>query len=290
MTGFAQVGRELATGQISVDIRSVNSRFLDLSFRMPDELRVVEPALRELITAAVQRGKVECRVGWRAAVRDADAAALDAQALARFADLSRQVAAAVPQAAAPSITEILRWPGVMGETGVDALLPEIVAAARQALGEFTASRAREGAKLVDFILERADAIAAIVEPLAARGPELLQQWEIKATERLRAVLEETETSVPLEETMARVRQEVAAYGLRIDVAEELGRLRAHVTELRRILAGAGPVGKRLDFLLQEFNREANTLGSKAAAIDLTGASIELKVLIEQVREQVQNLE
>lgn len=290
MTGFAQVSREHPAGQISVDIRSVNSRFLDLTFRMPDELRLVEPALRELISGAVQRGKVECRVGWRASSRDADGAALDAQVLARFADLAQRVAAAVPQAAAPTVTEILRWPGVLGETGVEALVPEIVAAGRQALDEFTESRAREGAKLVEFILERADAIAAIVEPLAARGPELLQSWETKMTERLRAVLEPTDAAVPVEETMARVRQEVAAYGLRIDVAEELGRLQAHVAELRRVLAGPGPVGKRLDFLLQEFNREANTLGSKAAAIDLTGASIELKVLIEQVREQVQNLE
>ncbi len=290
MTGFAQVSREHPAGHVSVDIRSVNSRFLDLTFRMPDELRLVEPALRELIGGVVQRGKVECRVGWRAAARDADAAALDAQALARFAELARRVGEAVPQAAAPTITEILRWPGVLGETGVEALAPEIVTAARQALDEFTASRVREGAKLVEFILERADAIAAIVEPLAARGPELLQNWETKMTERLRAVLEPTDAAVPVEETMARVRQEVAAYGLRIDVAEELGRLQAHITELRRVLAGPGPVGKRLDFLLQEFNREANTLGSKAAAIDLTGASIELKVLIEQVREQVQNLE
>ncbi|HEY0879184.1 MAG TPA: DUF1732 domain-containing protein, partial [Zeimonas sp.] len=167
---------------------------------------------------------------------------------------------------------------------------EVVAAARDALAEFTASRVREGSKLVAFVLERADAIDAIVAPLAARGPELVDAWQLKLVERLRDALEQTGAAVPVEETMARVRQEVAAYGLRIDVAEEIGRLQAHVVELRRVLAGAGPVGKRLDFLLQELNREANTLGSKAAAIDLTASSIELKVLIEQIREQVQNLE
>ncbi len=292
MTGYALSMRNIAAGQLVVELRSVNARFLDLVVRAPDELRGAEPALRELLAAAIQRGKVECRLALRTAVRaDETAARIDERALAHFTELSRQVAQSMPNAAPPTIVETLRWPGVVADeaAGID-LNAEVVAAAREALVEFGASRAREGGKLVAFVLERADAIDATVAPLAARGPELVDAWQLKLVERLREALEQTGSAIPLEETMARVRQEVAAYGLRIDIAEEIGRLQAHVAELRRVLAGPGPVGKRLDFLLQELNREANTLGSKAAAIDLTGASIELKVLIEQIREQVQNLE
>ncbi|HEY0879158.1 MAG TPA: YicC/YloC family endoribonuclease [Zeimonas sp.] len=292
MTGYAQSVRNTSAGQLVVELRSVNARFLDLVVRAPDELRAAEPALRELLGAAVLRGKLECRVALRPGARDDEAAArIDERALARFAGLARQVAQAMPNAAPPTIVDALRWPGVVADEASDIdVNGEVVAAARDALAEFAASRVREGSKLVAFVLERADAIDAIVAPLAARGPELVDAWQLKLVERLREALEQTGAAVPIEETMARVRQEVAAYGLRIDVAEEIGRLQAHVGEMRRVLAGAGPVGKRLDFLLQELNREANTLGSKAAAIDLTGSSIELKVLIEQIREQVQNLE
>ncbi len=292
MTGYALSSRNTAAGQVVIELRSVNARFLDLVVRAPDELRTAEPALRELVGAAVQRGKLECRLALRPGVRTDEAPArIDERALARFATLARQVAQAMPHASAPTVVEALRWPGVVADEASEVdLNAEVVTAAREALAEFGASRVREGEKLVAFVLERADAIDAIVAPLAARGPELIDAWQHRLVERLREALEQTGAAIPVEETMARVRQEVAAYGLRIDVAEEIGRLQAHVAELRRVLAGAGPVGKRLDFLLQELNREANTLGSKAAAIDLTGASIELKVLIEQIREQVQNLE
>ena len=291
MTGYALATRDAPAGQVSVELRSVNSRFLDLALRIPDELRLVEPALRELIAARVQRGKVECRVGLRPLARSETGPQPDARVLAQFAALARRITEALPEASPPSVTEILRWPGVLGEpASAEALAPEVLAAARAALDEFVASRAREGEKLATFLRERALAICAIIEPLRQRSPELLAAWQARLVERLRGALEQTEAAVPPEETMARVRQEVTAYGLRIDVAEELSRLQAHVDELRRILDAGSPAGKRLDFLLQEFNREANTLGSKAAAIDLTGASIELKVLIEQMREQVQNIE
>jgi uncharacterized protein (TIGR00255 family) len=291
MTGYAQVLRDVPNGQIGVEIRSVNSRFFDLSFRVSDELRSAEPALRELIAGAVRRGKVECRVVFRPQSRDDAPPALDARVLAQFAELAQRVGQAVPGAALPTVAEILRWPGVIADAAsAESLVPEVLAAARQALEEFVASRIREGEKLAAFMRDRADAIAAIVEPLERRSPELLQAWQAKLVERLRGALEQADAPIPVEESMARVRQEVTAYGLRIDIAEELARLHAHVEELRRILEAGSPAGKRLDFLLQEFNREANTLGSKAAAIDLTGASIELKVLIEQMREQVQNIE
>lgn len=292
MTGYAVATRETGAGQISVELRSVNSRFLDLVFRLPDEQRSSEPALREMISARVLRGKIECRVAWRRG-SESEAGAIDDAALARLADLLALVGKRFPDSRAPSAGEILRWPGVIVESGeTPELSGDIAAAAAQALDEFVAARAREGAKLADFMVARIDEIDTLVAGVQEAGPALLAAHETRLTERLRAVLDEVTsgTAVPLEETMARVRQEVAAYGLRTDVTEEIDRLRSHLAEFRRILKGAGPVGKRLDFLVQELNREANTLGSKAAAIDLTGAAVEMKLRIEQIREQLQNLE
>ena len=292
MTGYAVATRDTAAGQLSVEVRSVNSRFLDLVFRLPDEQRACEPALREQLSASVLRGKVECRVALRRASESA-AGGVDAAALTRLGELLAQVRERFPDSRAPSAGEILRWPGVLVESG-DApdLSGDIAAAMEQALAEFIAARAREGAKLAEFIIARIDEIDGLVASVQESGPALLAAHEARLIERLRAAFDDVTsgTIVPIEETMARVRQEVAAYGLRTDVAEEIDRLRSHLAEFRRILSGPGPVGKRLDFLVQELNREANTLGSKAAAIDLTGAAVEMKLRIEQIREQLQNLE
>lgn len=291
MTGYALATRDTPAGQIAVELRGVNSRYLDLSLRMPDELRVAEPALRELIGSAVQRGKLECRVTLRSAAVGVPQAAIDPDSLAQLSALDARLRAALPHAIPLSVGEALRWPGLLAEqASAESLAPAVLAAARDALAEFVATRAREGAQLAALIAQRADAIDAIASQVAERAPELLAAHEHKLIERLRGALEVVGAGVPLEETMARVRQEVTLHGMRIDIDEEIGRLRAHVTELRRILGGPGPVGKRMDFLLQEFNREANTIGSKAAALDLTHASIDLKMLVEQIREQVQNIE
>ena len=293
MTGYALATRETPAGQVGVELRSVNSRFLDLTLRMPDELRIAEPALRELIGGAVQRGKLECRVALRAGSGAQPQAQLEQGVVDHLAALQARVRTALPDSAPLSVGEVLRWPGVLAEqASVESLVPAIVDAAREAIADFVDTRAREGARLAALIFERADAIDAIAVQVAARSPELLALHEQKLVERLRAALESAGAvaGVPLDETMARVRQEVTLHGMRIDVEEEITRLRSHVTELRRILGGPGPVGKRLDFLLQEFNREANTLGSKAAALDLTRAAMDLKLLVEQIREQVQNLE
>jgi uncharacterized protein (TIGR00255 family) len=291
MTGFAASAREGQAGSVSVEIRSVNARFLDLSFRAPDDLRAAELAIRDLISASVQRGKVECRISFRSADTRGASQALQLEALERLVVLSDQVRARIPDAAAPTVAEVLRWPGVLAEDdSAQALVTLAIDAGREALDAFLAHRGREGQRLVAVILERADAIAEIVRPIRDRGPELVAAHEKRLAERLQTAVDSLGARVPVEDTMARVRQELALYGMRADVTEELDRLLAHLDELRGACKGGGPVGKRLDFLLQELNREANTLGSKAAVIDLSRAAVELKLLIEQIREQVQNLE
>jgi uncharacterized protein (TIGR00255 family) len=291
MTGFAASAREGQAGSVSVEIRSVNARFLDLSFRAPDDLRAAELAIRDLISASVQRGKVECRISFRSADTRGASQALQLEALERLVVLSDQVRARIPDAAAPTVAEVLRWPGVLAEDdSAQALVTLAIDAGREALDAFLAHRGREGQRLVAVILERADAIAEIVRPIRDRGPELVAAHEKRLAERLQTAVDSLGARVPVEDTMARVRQELALYGMRADVTEELDRLLAHLDELRGACKGGSPVGKRLDFLLQELNREANTLGSKAAVIDLSRAAVELKLLIEQIREQVQNLE
>ena len=294
MTGYASVSRDTAAGRITLDLRSVNSRFLDLAFRMPDDLRAAEPGLRELITAGVARGKVECRIALQKLPSDSRQPAIDRGLLAQLLAAAAEIGRLAPAAAPLSQADLMRWPGVLAEPLADpeAVALEVIELGRAAMAELSASRLREGEKLAGVILERADRMQQIVEGLRAEAPALLAAFEQRLVERLRAALGEAAagTALPVEATMDRVRQEVVLYGLRIDIAEELARLAMHIDELRRILGGSGPAGKRLDFLLQELNREANTLGSKAANIDLTNAAVELKLLIEQIREQVQNIE
>ena len=291
MTGFAVATRDASVGQVSVEIRSVNARFLDLTIRLPDELRAAEWPLRELIAASVMRGKLECRIAWRSHGARSEETPINDMALARLVLLSDQVRSRIPDASAPTVSEVLRWPGVLGEADVGATLtPLAIEAGREALTAFLAHREREGARLVELILERARAIEAIVVQVRQRGPELLASHERRLIERLQTAVSGLGASIPQEETLARVRQEVALYGMRADVVEELDRLLTHLSELRQACAGPGPLGKRLDFLMQELNREANTLGSKAALAEVGRAAVELKLLIEQIREQVQNLE
>jgi len=294
MTGYASVARDTPAGRIVVELRSVNSRFLDLAFRIPDELRAAEPALRELIAAGVARGKVECRIALQKPPAESRRPAIDRGLLAQLVAAADEIRSLAPHAQPPSVADLMRWPGVFAEPLVDpeTAARDVAELGRQAVAELGASRQREGERLAQAILERADRMQTIVEQLRGRAPELLAAFEQRLVERLRTALTDAASgsSLPFDETMERVRQEVALHGLRIDVAEELSRLAVHIDELRRVVAGGGQVGKRLDFLMQELNREANTLGSKAASLDLTSAAVELKLLIEQIREQVQNLE
>jgi len=294
MTGYGSATSDHELGRLGIELRSVNSRYLDIAFRLPDELRMLEPLLREAIAARITRGKVDCRasVQHRAAIRPE--VRLRAGAIQALQQAQLQVQQTFASAAPLSVADILRFPGVMDDPQPEPAqwIAAFTPLAHQAVSELLENRAREGARLGDTITQRAQAMRAIVAAHQVRAPELVAAFGQRITERLREAATGglAGSGIPLEESMARIRQEVALHGIRVDVAEELSRLDIHINELMRIVEQGGAAGKRLDFLMQELNREANTLGSKAAGLDTTAASIELKLLIEQVREQVQNLE
>lgn len=284
------------TAAVSVEFRTVNSRFLDLLFRAPEECRAFEPALREMLMAKLSRGKLECRINLQRADAGGATLALNDGLLAQIRELERTVAETFREAGSLRMGEILRWPGVLVEPELsqDALREAVTGAAKEALAQLLEARRREGEALKAALLERVDAMLAIVERLTPTIPQLIAHHQEKLTERLQEAFNLAAPggmpSMSREEIAERIRQEATVYGIRIDIAEELSRLQAHLNETRHILGKGGQVGKRLDFMMQELNREANTLGSKAAAKELADASMELKLLIEQMREQVQNLE
>ncbi|HLU76708.1 MAG TPA: YicC/YloC family endoribonuclease [Burkholderiales bacterium] len=283
MTGYATTIRELPQGTLTLELRSVNSRFLDVQFRIAEDLRAAEPQLREQITARIRRGKVDCRMSYAAAPLAQVEAPLDPEVLKRLAQQAEQVRRYLPDATPLRVADVLRWPGVMREDNADDALREATAqAVEAALDELVAARAREGDKLRQMILERVTAIRARLQELQPLIPEALAAYQEKLANKLREVLASADEE--------RIRQEIAVFGVKIDVAEELSRLATHLDEVERVLAAGGAVGKRLDFLMQELNREANTLGAKSVSKELSAAALEFKLLIEQMREQVQNLE
>jgi uncharacterized protein (TIGR00255 family) len=303
MTGYASATRELAaaTGNggasVSVELRTVNSRFLDLNFRMPEEVRACEPTLREMLMNKLSRGKVDIRINLQRSEQAANAGALNREALDQLALLERAVLESVPDAERMRTGEILRWPGVLAESGVlpEVLRDAVLACGKEALGELIDVRAREGAQLAAVLLANVTEMETIVQKITPLVPDLIAKHQQKIVERLQEALgiaapDTTAAIVSREEIAERIRQEVTMYGIRIDIAEELSRLTAHLNETRHVIEKGGKVGKRLDFMMQELNREANTLGSKAAAKELADSSMTLKLLIEQMREQVQNLE
>lgn len=294
MTGFASAARPTALGQLTLELRSVNSRFLDVSLKMPDDLRSAEGAVREAIATQLSRGKVECRVLIARGVGEAQPR-LNAEALARLADLARQVEQSLPAAAPISTADVLNWPGLVETPGADPdmLRSQVLATLAEALAALAQSRQREGGALSAVLLAHCEQVEQIAAQLTVRAPDLISAVERKLNERLEQALGpplKGASTLTREEVSERIRQEVTLYALKMDVEEEIKRLVTHVAEVRRMLAGGGAVGRRLDFLMQELNREANTVGSKAAAIEMTHASVELKILIEQMREQIQNLE
>ena len=284
MTGYAGKTREVAGGSLHLELRSVNSRYLDIHFRIADDLRLLEPALREAIAARISRGKVELRLNFVAAQVQKRQLALNPDLLAQLRNLDAEVRQALPQANPLSVSDVLRWPGMLGdqETDTAALHAACLELLQEALEDFAATRAREGAKLAAVILERVVKIRDIVATVGPRIPEAQAAFQDKLKQRLAEALGNVDDE--------RLRQEVVLFATRIDVAEELARLLAHLTEVERVLKQGGNAGKRLDFLMQELNREANTLGSKSVVTAVSAAAMDLKLLIEQMREQIQNLE
>lgn len=298
MTGYAVTTRETSAGTVTVELKSVNSRFLDLQFRINDDLRAVEPALREAIMGKIARGKVECRLSFGRKLNAGAAQALNQSVLTTVRELQNAVRQTFPEAPQMTVNELLRWPGVIEEAEIsqETLQADILSVMSATLNAFIDTRAREGASLQAILEARIDAMEAIVVRITPLIPQVIAQFQQKATERMQEALgialqgEAAAATVSRDEALERIRQEVTLYGVRIDVSEELQRLAAHLTETRHILKKGGQVGKRLDFMMQELNREANTLGSKAALKELADAAMELKLLIDQMREQVQNLE
>ena len=284
MTGFALSSRELNGIIIHMELRSINSRYLDLSFRIADDLRAAEPGLRERIAARLTRGKVECRLNLQTRVDAPRALVPNAALLARLAATESVVLEQFPNARPLSISELLHWPGMLADDSseFEQLQPLINELTDAALSELLAARRREGEKLEAMIRERIARMRELTAAAAPRIPAIVEEYRARLTRRLQEVL----TTVDEE----RIIQEAVLYASRIDVAEELSRLSAHLDEIERILATGGAAGKRLDFLMQELNREANTLASKSSAPDITGIAMEMKVQIEQIREQVQNIE
>ena len=295
MTGYAVATSEGAAGTLTIEIKSVNSRFLDLQFRINDDLRALEPDLRTAIMAAIQRGKVEVRVSFGRKV-SGGAAALNQELLADLARLQGEVSRHFAQAAPMTVAELLRWPGVIEEStiGQESLQADVAALTVTTIAAFVDSRRREGAALETMLQSRIESMEAIVKRITPLIPQVISQFQNKAIDRMQDALglagHGNPSTLTRQEVLERIRQEVTLYGIRIDVSEELSRLSAHLNETRHILKKGGQVGNRLDFMMQELNREANTLGAKASVKELADASMELKLLIEQMREQVQNLE
>ena len=283
MTGYAVASAELPRGALTLELRSVNSRFLDIQFRVAEELRAAEPLLRELITGRIARGKVDCRLYQGNAASQAQPE-LNLQAIGQLRGLATRAAEAFPGIAPLRVADVLRWPGVLAEPAADeertrGALEQVC---RRALDDLCAARGREGAKLAAVLLSRTAEMRKRLAEVAPLVPEAVSAYRTKISERLREVLGSGDDE--------RARAEIALFAAKSDVDEEITRLATHLDEVERVIAKGGAAGKRLDFLAQELNREANTLASKAAGLKIADCALELKLLIEQIREQVQNIE
>jgi len=284
MTGYAVAAFELPFGALNLELRSVNHRYLDVQFRIPDDLRALEAGLREKTGARITRGKVEVRITVNKTSASQSGLQVDEKLLGQLKQLNDNVMTAIPESAPLTVNDVLRWPGMLGNDTLqlDDLQEACGRLLERALDDLTATRAREGEKLKNVLLERIGAMEMLVRNIAPRMPQLIAGYKDKLTARLR------EAMVNMDDD--RLKQELVLFASKIDVDEELSRLHTHFGEIRRILDKGGAVGKRLDFLMQELNREANTLGSKSVDLEVTQTSMELKVLIEQMREQIQNIE
>jgi uncharacterized protein (TIGR00255 family) len=284
MTGFARLEATGAYGTVVCELRSVNHRFLDVSLRLPDNCRSLESELRARLMGTLKRGKVDCTIQHRAGAGSAASLELDNELLQRLLQSAQQLSAAASDRARINVVDLLRWPGVVREdpVAIESLPAAVTTLFEATLADLHQARLREGARLAELIDQRCTALGKLVAEVQARLPEVHLRVRTRLEERLR------ELGAALNQE--RVEQEIVLLLQRLDVAEELDRLTGHVSEARRTLNAPEPAGRRLDFLLQEFNREANTLSSKSQDLDTTRCAVEMKVLIEQMREQVQNIE
>ena len=284
MTGFARRETSGAWGTLVCEVRSVNHRFLEAGFRLPDELRSAEGELRTRMARQLRRGKVDCSMSYRRAVGVSGALEIDEAALGRLLAATEVVSRSLTQAASVNALDVLRWPGVLREDGASG--EQLVAVAYALFGatleDLVAARAREGARLRELLEQRSASLEALVDTVRGRLPEVQTRVRARLDERLA----EFGVSVDRE----RLEQELALLLQRLDVDEELERLSGHISEVRRVIGGSEPAGRRLDFLMQELNREANTLSSKSQDLETTRTAVDMKVIIEQMREQVQNVE
>lgn len=286
MTAFARIERKQDFGTLTWELRSVNHRYLDIGLRLPEDLRGLEQAVREKVSAKCKRGKIDCSLRYKAeTTTKSEKVQVDLEFASAIIDACRQIEAIILGGGQTvRATDILHWPGVVKEAEKDFTPVETAAIDRldEALDELLATREREGERTAAQLLERCDTICKLVAEVRTRRPEVLAYIRNKVESKLA----EMQVSVDRE----RLEQELVIVAQRMDVAEELDRLDTHIAEMRNVLKSDEPVGRRLDFLMQELNREANTLGSKSADAQTTKAAIDLKVLIEQMREQVQNIE
>ena len=284
MTGFARHERIGPYGTLVCEIRSVNHRYLDATLRLPDSCRALEPELRQALARELKRGKVDCPLQQRAAQTGALGRDIEQAVLQRLLERLSELEQAVTQPAQVDLIELLRWPGVLREadTAGDELQRSAQALFAESLADLASSRAREGARLSALIEQRLGALSQMIEAIQSRLPEAQARIRQRFAERL--------AELKVQVDPERLEQEIALLLQRFDVAEELDRLSGHIVEARRALSGSEPAGRRLDFLMQEFNREANTLSSKSQDQETTRTAVEMKVLIEQMREQVQNIE
>jgi len=284
MTGFARESVETDIGALTWEIRAVNHRYLDVQFKLPEDLRPKEQAFRQQASAALGRGKVECSLYFRRAVDQDSELQVDTDLVELIGHRISELTSKLPNVAAANPIEILRWPGVMLQTEIDTepLFAQATALLDNALGAINEMRASEGNRIASMLETRCADISVISGSVRSRMPDVLEATRSKQRERLE--------KLDIEADPARLEVELALVAQKLDVYEELDRLDSHLVEIRDALRGNKPVGRRLDFLMQELNREANTLGSKSADTETTKAAVDLKVLIEQMREQIQNVE
>ena len=274
--------------RLGVEIRSVNSRFLDLAFRLPDELRQAEAGLRELLTGKLKRGKVEARI-WLESANASGLRAPSAATLQRLGSLQDSIQSWLPHAGALSVADVLRL-AIHEDKKPHDHSDEVIKLAKAALKDMMSARQREGARLALMLLDRTAQLRGLAAQAMPMVPRLVEQQKARFLERWRDAMALDGGSALPEMAYDRAMAEATAFAIRIDVAEEITRLASHLDEIDRLLAAGGELGKRLDFLIQELHREANTLGSKSTSLELTRVSVDMKVLIEQIREQVQNIE